>query len=128
MSSRVGATSIFNAIARLWNRGPGAIGFSIPEWVPGIGGNRFSVPDIPILHNGGIVPGNPGTETLIIAEAGEQVTTLIRETLSGTIDDLDSITERLRNTASPRVDLKSLAGDDNTVDTDRLLRLIELLL
>jgi pyruvate-ferredoxin/flavodoxin oxidoreductase len=67
-------------------------------------------------------------------EAGESVSALINETLSSTfaVEDLDAVTEKLKRTSSPRVDLKDLAegvGDatgDHSVDTDYLLRLIEL--
>jgi len=67
-------------------------------------------------------------------EAGESVSTLIDETLSSTfaVEDLDAVTEKLKRTTSPRVDLKDLAegvGDaagDHSIDTDYLLRLIEL--
>lgn len=45
----------FNAIASAWNRTVGSLSFSIPGWVPGIGGSGWSVPDIPMLANGGIV-------------------------------------------------------------------------
>jgi pyruvate-ferredoxin/flavodoxin oxidoreductase len=69
-----------------------------------------------------------------LADAGESVSALINETLSSTlaVEDLDAVTEKLKRTASPRVDLKDLAegvGDasgDHSVDTDYLLRLIEL--
>lgn len=69
-----------------------------------------------------------------LAEAGESVSTLINETLSSTfaVEDLDAVTEKLKRTTSPRVDLKDLAegvGDasgDHSIDTDYLLRLIEL--
>jgi hypothetical protein len=46
---------IFNEIAKLWNNTIGKLKFKIPDWVPGIGGNGFDVPDIPMLANGGIV-------------------------------------------------------------------------
>jgi hypothetical protein len=46
---------IFNAIGKLWNNTIGKLKFKIPDWVPGIGGNGFEVPDIPMLANGGIV-------------------------------------------------------------------------
>ena len=67
-------------------------------------------------------------------EAGESVSALINKTLSSTfaVEDLDAVTEKLKRTSSPRVDLKDLAegvGDatgDHSVDTDYLLRLIEL--
>ncbi len=69
-----------------------------------------------------------------LAEAGDSVSTLINETLSSTlaVEDLDAVTEKLKRTTSPRVDLMDLAegvGDasgDHSIDTDYLLRLIEL--
>jgi hypothetical protein len=45
----------FNAIAKLWNNTVGKLSFTVPGWVPGIGGKGFDVPDIPMLENGGIV-------------------------------------------------------------------------
>jgi len=65
-------------------------------------------------------------------EAGEAVSSLLRETLSGTlaVEDLDSVTDKLKRTTSPRVDLKTLAegatSGDQSIDTGYLLRLIEL--
>ena len=69
-----------------------------------------------------------------LAEAGESVASLINETLSSTlaVDDLDAVSEKLRKTSSPRVDLQDLAesvgrsSSDHSVDTDLLLRLIDL--
>lgn len=51
------AKTIFNAIASVWNNTFGKLSFSIPSWVPGIGGKGFSVPEIPMMANGGIVTG-----------------------------------------------------------------------
>jgi hypothetical protein len=45
----------FNAIAKLWNNTIGSLSFTVPGWVPGIGGKGFNVPDIPELKDGGIV-------------------------------------------------------------------------
>ncbi|HEU4544430.1 MAG TPA: hypothetical protein VFR23_25085, partial [Jiangellaceae bacterium] len=64
----------FNAIARAWNNTVGRLSFSIPGWVPGIGGNSFSAPRLPTFHQGGVVPGAPGTEMLAVLQAGERVT------------------------------------------------------
>lgn len=64
----------FNAIAKLWNNTVGQLSFSVPGWVPGIGGKGFSMPHLPEFHQGGIVPGVPGTEVPIMAMAGERVT------------------------------------------------------
>src|SRR3990167_1665559 len=47
--------SVFNGIASLWDNTVGRLSFSVPDWVPGIGGNGFAVPDIPMLARGGIV-------------------------------------------------------------------------
>lgn len=74
----------FNAIARMWNNTVGRLSFTVPGWVPGLGGKGFSMPNIPTLHRGGIVPGPPGSEVLIKALAGERV--LSREQASGNIE------------------------------------------
>ena len=47
--------AIFNGIATLWNNTIGKLSFSVPSWVPGLGGKGFDVPNIPMLANGGIV-------------------------------------------------------------------------
>lgn len=64
----------FNSVAGLWNNTVGRINFSIPSWVPGIGGNSFGVPNIPTFHTGGVVPGFQGSEMLAVLQAGERVT------------------------------------------------------
>lgn len=45
----------FNAVAGLWNDSLGAIELNVPNWVPGIGGRKFEVPDIPLLAAGGTI-------------------------------------------------------------------------
>ena len=64
----------FNAIARLWNGSVGKLSFRVPDWVPGIGGKGFDMPNLPTFHSGGVVPGSPGTEVLALLQAGERVT------------------------------------------------------
>lgn len=59
----------FRAIAYLWNNTVGRLSFSIPGWVPGIGGAGFDVPDIPMLAKGGVV--NRPTLAMI-GEAGPE--------------------------------------------------------
>jgi hypothetical protein len=49
--------TLFNAIAKLWNNTIGKLSFSVPDWVPGLGGKGFDVPNIPMLADGGIVTG-----------------------------------------------------------------------
>jgi hypothetical protein len=47
----------FKAVAGLWNNTVGKLSFTVPSWVPGLGGKGFDVPDIPMLADGGIVTG-----------------------------------------------------------------------
>lgn len=66
--------SAFNGISRAWNATIGGLSWSVPGWIPGIGGNTVSVPRLPTYHAGGIVPGVIGTAVPIMAQAGERVT------------------------------------------------------
>ena len=69
-----------------------------------------------------------------LADAGESLAKLIEQTLSHTlaVEDLEAVSERLRTTSSPRLDLRELAesvgetAGDHSVDTEYLLRLIDL--
>jgi ABC-type multidrug transport system fused ATPase/permease subunit len=63
----------FNAIARLWNSTIGQLSWTVPNWIPFIGGKSISVPQLPTFHAGGIVPGVVGTAVPIMAQAGEEV-------------------------------------------------------
>lgn len=59
----------FNAIASIWNDTVGALSFHLPSWIPGIGGDGFSMPKIPMLARGGILT----KPTLVMAgEAGDE--------------------------------------------------------
>lgn len=49
------AKAAFNGIASVWNSTVGKLSFRAPDWVPGIGGKGWDVPDIPMLAAGGIV-------------------------------------------------------------------------
>ena len=63
--------AIFNGIATLWNNTIGKLSFSVPKWVPGLGGKGFDVPNIPMLANGGIV-NTPGGMLAMIGEKGPE--------------------------------------------------------
>jgi len=42
----------FNGIASAWNATVGKINFTIPDWIPGIGGSKFSMPKMDKLYKG----------------------------------------------------------------------------
>jgi hypothetical protein len=62
--------SAFNAVRWAWNNTVGRLSWTVPGWVPGIGGNSISAPR---LHEGGRVPGMPGQEVLTLLQGGERV-------------------------------------------------------
>ena len=61
--------AVFNGNATAWNNTVGKLKFTVPGWVPGIGGKGFDMPDIPMLANGGIVT---GPTLAMIGEAGPE--------------------------------------------------------
>ncbi|HCT81746.1 MAG TPA: hypothetical protein DGT23_35235 [Micromonosporaceae bacterium] len=63
------AKAAFNSIAGFWNRSLGNISFSVPNWVPTLGGNNFSIPKIPLLDVGGDIR----TTGLAVVHQGERV-------------------------------------------------------
>jgi hypothetical protein len=87
----------FAAIAKLWNATIGGLKFSIPEWVPGIGGKGFQVPKlpegIPALAKGGIVNkptlaliGEAGPEAVVPLNGRNSPGQSINITVNGAID------------------------------------------
>lgn len=65
----------FNAVSNAWNATIGKLSWTVPGWVPGIGGNTISAPRMPTFHTGGVVPGMPGQEVLAVLRGGETVNT-----------------------------------------------------
>lgn len=63
----------FNAISDAWNATIGQLRWTVPGWVPGVGGNSVSAPRLPKYHTGGVVPGPAGAEVPIMALAGETI-------------------------------------------------------
>jgi hypothetical protein len=61
----------FSAVRSAWNSTVGGKGFTVPGWIPNIGGREFR---IPYFHTGGVVSGAMGSETLAVLKAGERVT------------------------------------------------------
>jgi hypothetical protein len=76
-----GFKEAFNAVLTIYNDFAGKMEFDIPDWVPKIGGDSFSLPKVPMLAKGGIVTGptlavlgdNPsGKEAVVpLEKAGE---------------------------------------------------------
>lgn len=63
----------FNAVARMWNATVGRLTWTIPSWVPIVGGNSISAPRLSTFHAGGTVPGRPGENVLAMLQAGETI-------------------------------------------------------
>lgn len=75
----------FNAVAGLWNRTLGKLSFTVPGWVPGIGGKGWSMPKLPMLAKGGnitragmAVVGDGGEPEVVNLPRGASVTPLSR--------------------------------------------------
>lgn len=64
--------SAFNAIKRLWNSTIGQMRFTVPDWVPGIGGASFGMPKL--ASGGTLLSGG----TVMVGEAGPEILTLPR--------------------------------------------------
>jgi hypothetical protein len=68
--------AVINAISDAWNNSVGKFDFTVPKWVPIIGGNKFSVPNLPRINlanfaEGGVVAPREGGLIARIAEAGK---------------------------------------------------------
>jgi phage-related protein len=101
--------SAFNFVASAWNNTIGRLRWTVPKWVPFIGGNTVAAPTLPRFHSGGVVPGPPGSEMLAILQAGERVTpagaagqTVVLEVRSGGSRLDDVLIEVLARAVSAR--------------------------
>jgi hypothetical protein len=66
---------VINAISDAWNNSVGKFSFTVPKWVPLIGGNTFKVPNLPRINlanfaEGGVVAPREGGLIARVAEAG----------------------------------------------------------
>lgn len=61
-------TSAFASVKSLWNSTVGGFGFTVPDWVPGVGGNSFHIPE---MARGGIRGGYA-----IVGERGRELVRL----------------------------------------------------
>ncbi|MDP9799343.1 F0F1-type ATP synthase membrane subunit c/vacuolar-type H+-ATPase subunit K [Catenuloplanes nepalensis] len=60
----------FNRIAGSWNATIGRLSWTVPSWVPGLGGNTISVPQLPMLAKGGHILASGAA---IVGEAGPEL-------------------------------------------------------
>lgn len=72
-----GLKLIEHGIADIWNNSIGSLSFHVPSWVPGIGGDGFSMPKIPYMALGGTtaasmpyIVGERGPEMFVPQSAG----------------------------------------------------------
>jgi hypothetical protein len=63
------AKAVWDGIAKGWNDTVGSLSFTVPGWVPLVGGHGFSMPKIPTFETGGVVP----MTGLALVHAGETV-------------------------------------------------------
>jgi hypothetical protein len=97
----------FNLIADAWNATVGKLSWTVPDWIPKIGGNTISVPKLPHFHAGGVVPGVPGTPTVAMLQAGERVGSVASGGDGGWVSVrgdgiIDELTERIASRVSAR--------------------------
>jgi hypothetical protein len=80
-----------NKVIDIWNRLDLGFTIRVPDWVPGVGGKGFSVPDlfpdIPRLADGGVLRARPGGVPFVGAEAGQDEAVAPLSTLTGMIRD-----------------------------------------
>lgn len=98
----------FNAVAKLWNNTVGSLSFGVPDWVPGIGGKGWDVPDIPTFDLGGTIGGPRGSAQLVLAHGGETVLPTHR------MDMADALGAIGAGGAAPLIGT-AVFGDRNTV-------------
>lgn len=92
------AKAAFNGVAGFWNNTVGKISFSVPDWVPKIGGKGWSVPNIPMLAQGGIVT----RPTLaLIGEAGPEAVIPLNKHNTGGGDTYITLNVQVDPTHSP---------------------------
>lgn len=99
--------SAVNSIRRLWNSTVGSLSFSIPDWVPGVGGSGFSMPKL--ASGGDIRVGG----TVMVGEAGPEILTLPRGARVTPLRDADT---------SAGATYSVVIGDVDLTDDDQVRR------
>lgn len=68
-------TTAFTAVKSMWNATVGGFGFTIPDWVPGVGGNSFHIPSMARggIHGGFAIVGERGRELVKLPQGSTVV-------------------------------------------------------
>lgn len=87
--------TVVNNMIRTWNMFAGKLSFTTPDWVPGLGGKKFSIPTIPEFSGGGWT--GPGSKFKMagVVHADEFVLSkaarsLLEKTNPGALDFMNS--------------------------------------
>lgn len=79
----------FNMIASAWDSTVGKLSFHLPGWVPGVGGDGFTMPQIPHLAYGGVAK---RATTAVIGEDGpEAIVPLDKDTVLSKSQDAQTV-------------------------------------
>jgi hypothetical protein len=97
----------FSQIRSLWNSTVGSLHFSVPDWVPGIGGKSFGMPQ---LASGGTIM---QAGSVMVGEAGPEILTLPRGARVTPLRDADT---------SAGATYSVIVGDVDLTDDDQVRR------
>lgn len=110
----------FNGVANAWNSTVGKLSWTVPKWVPGIGGNTISAPHLPTLASGATVLPRAGGTLAILAEAGKAESVVDTGLLNKRLADL-AIVGQMLSTPTPTQAPASLPATLVVVDSDGAL-------
>ena len=94
------ATTVFKAIAAIWNNTVGKLAFTIPSWVPLIGGKSFAMPKI----GGGGGDGGGLTSARAFEESQKEIVAANPDVFAAPPAVAPSAPGTVQNTAAPAID------------------------
>ena len=94
------ATTVFKAIAAIWNNTVGKLAFTIPSWVPLIGGKSFAMPKI----GGGGGDGGGLTSARAFEESQKEIIAANPEVFAAPPAVAPSAPGKVQNTTTPAMD------------------------
>lgn len=111
--------SAFNAVARFWNSTVGKLSWSVPDWVPGLGGKSIDAPKLPELADGATVKPRKGGTLAILAEAGRAETVVDTGLMNRRLAEMDVARAAL---AAPPAPVATMPTVLKVYDADGVLR------